>query len=137
MEKAAILAVYRKMTQAETKAYRTGSEEGTDLARYATLNALGQTRLDLARMKRAGAVVRGQVGHTANVTALDLTAKTPTATLSDCIDLSHYQTYDVQAHQAIPLPTAQPQRYTASAKAQRWNGRWMITDIDTQDGATC
>ncbi|MGW3152623.1 hypothetical protein ACWDG1_50410 [Streptomyces sp. NPDC001177] len=48
VEKAAVLKAYRGMTAAEAKAYRTGSEKGTGLAQYATLDALGQTRLDLA-----------------------------------------------------------------------------------------
>ncbi|MER7780495.1 hypothetical protein ABTZ21_36855 [Streptomyces sp. NPDC096191] len=89
------------MTEAEAEAYRTGTDKGTGLERYASLDALGQTRLDLARMKEAGTVVRGEVGHDPEVTSLDLEAKTPTAKLSDCIDLSEYQTYDVRAKKVM------------------------------------
>ncbi|MER6342321.1 hypothetical protein ABT258_36270 [Streptomyces tendae] len=35
------------MTEAEAEAYRTGTDKDTGLERYATLDALGQTRLDL------------------------------------------------------------------------------------------
>ncbi|MGX4695541.1 hypothetical protein [Streptomyces sp. JNUCC 63] len=136
-EKAAVLTAYRQMTAAQAAAYRTGSEKGTDLQRYATLDALGKIRLDLARMKEAGTIVRGEIGHDPKVTSLDMEAETPKATLSDCIDLSKYQTYDTRARKVIPLPTAQPLRYVATAKTQRWNGRWMVTDIDTQGGSTC
>jgi hypothetical protein len=132
-DRAKVLAVYRSMTEA----YRTGTDKGTGLERYASLDALGQTRLDLARMKEAGAVVRGEIGHDPKVTSLDLKAKTPTATLSDCIDLSKYQTYDVRAKKVIPLPSEQPLRYTATATAERWDGRWMITKVNTQGGGTC
>jgi hypothetical protein len=90
-----------------TEAYRTGTDEGTGLERYATLDALGQTRLDLARMEEAGTVVRGEIGHDPEVTSLDLEVKTPTAELSDCIDLSKYQTYDVRVKRVIPLPPEQ------------------------------
>ncbi|MFE9912513.1 hypothetical protein [Streptomyces clavifer] len=70
---------------------------------------------------------------------LDMDAQTPTATLSDCVDLSGYETYDVKAKKAIPLPAQQPLRYVMTATAQRWDGRWMVTDIDPQGGAgaTC
>ncbi|MFI6567104.1 hypothetical protein [Streptomyces sp. NPDC050534] len=74
------------------------SKEGTDLERYATLDALGKVELDLARMKKAGTVVRGSIGHDAKVTALD-----SKATLSDCVDLSRYETYDARAHKTILL----------------------------------
>jgi hypothetical protein len=132
-DRAKVLAVYRSMTEA----YRTGTDKGTGLERYASLDALGQTRLDLARMKEAGAVVRDEIGHDPKVTSLDLEATTPTATLSDCIDLSKYQTYDVRAKKVIPLPSEQPLRYTATATAERWDGRWMITKVNTQGGGTC
>ncbi|MFF6866765.1 hypothetical protein [Streptomyces ardesiacus] len=71
------------MTEAEAEAYRTGTDKDTGLERYATLDALGQTRLDLARMKEAGTVVRGEIGHDPEVTSLDLEAKTPTANRVD------------------------------------------------------
>lgn len=80
---AQVLAVYRAMTEAEAEAYRTGTDKDTGLERYATLDALGQTRLDLARMKEAGTVVRGEIGHDPEVTSLDLEAKTPTANRVD------------------------------------------------------
>ncbi|XVV32995.1 hypothetical protein ACQPXT_01240 [Streptomyces sp. CA-100214] len=76
-DEAKVLAVYRAMTEAEAEAYRMGTDKGTGLERYATLDALGRTRLDLARMKEAGTVVRGEVGHDPKVTSLDLEAKTP------------------------------------------------------------
>lgn len=50
------------------KAYRHASAKGTQLEKYATLDALGQFRNDLARMKEAGTVVRGEIGHDAKVT---------------------------------------------------------------------
>lgn len=81
--------------------------------------------------------MRGEIGHDPKVTSLDLDGETPTAKLSDCIDLARYETYDVKAKKVIPLPTAQPLRYIATAEAERWDGRWMVTDIDTQGGPTC
>ncbi|WP_334666031.1 hypothetical protein [Streptomyces cyaneofuscatus] len=138
-EKTAVLASYAAMAREQMKAYRKADATGTDLEKYVTTEALGQIRNDLAHMKQAGTVVRGELGHEAEVTALDMEAQTPTATLSDCVDLSGYETYDVKAKKVIPLPTEQPLRYVMTATAERWDGRWMVTDIDPQggEGATC
>ncbi|MFJ3973398.1 hypothetical protein ACIPYR_35365 [Streptomyces parvus] len=136
-EKRAVLASYAAMSREQMKAYRKADAKGTDLEKYATTEALGQIRNDLANMKAAGTVVRGELGHDAEVTELDMEAQTPTATLSDCVDLSAYETYDVKAKKVIPLPTEQPLRYVMTATAQRWDGRWMVTDINTQGGTEC
>ncbi|GAA5076958.1 hypothetical protein [Streptomyces similanensis] len=137
VEKAAVLAAYDGMTTEQTKAYQKASKKGTRLEKYATLNALSKIDLDLYRMKEAGTVVRGGIGHDATVTRLDLKATIPTASLSDCVDLSTYQTYDVRAKKVIRLPSAQPLHYMATAKAERWSGRWLVTDIDTTQGGPC
>ncbi|MBK3589259.1 hypothetical protein JHN49_38555 [Streptomyces sp. MBT57] len=73
-------------------------------------------------MRQAGTVVCGELGHEAEVAAFDMGAQTPNATLSDCVDLSGYETYDVKAKKVIPLPTEQPLRYVMTATAQRWDG---------------
>ncbi|MFD8347085.1 hypothetical protein ACFV2C_33070 [[Kitasatospora] papulosa] len=137
VEKAAVLAAYSAMSREQMAAYRTASAKGTELERYATAEALGQIRNDLARMQEAGTVVRGELAHDAEVTALDMDAQTPTATLSDCVDLARYETYDSKARKVIPLPTEQPLRYVMTASAQRWDGRWMVTGLDTRGGQTC
>ncbi|MCX5202669.1 hypothetical protein OG897_14565 [Streptomyces sp. NBC_00237] len=135
--RAAALAAYRAMTAAQTAAYPKANPAGTGLEKHATTQALGTMRIDLRRMKSAGTVVRGGAGHTPTVTALNMRAKIPTATLSDCIDLSKYETYDVKARKPIPLPSAPPLRYLASASMERWDGRWMVTALDPQAGGTC
>ncbi|MEU5525258.1 hypothetical protein ABZ759_32750 [Streptomyces sp. NPDC047860] len=106
-DKAAVLKAYEGMTTEQAKAYRTASEQGTDLEKYATLDALGKIRNDLARLKNSGAIVRGEIGHDARVTSLDMDGETPTAQLSDCVDLARYETYYLKAKKVIPLPTAQ------------------------------
>ncbi|MGW1894177.1 hypothetical protein ACWCP6_28610 [Streptomyces sp. NPDC002004] len=125
------------MSAEQMKAYRKASAKGTEVEKYATAEALGQIRNDLARMKEAGTVVRGEIRHHAKVTGLDMEATTPKATLADCVDLSKYQTYDIKARKVIPLPSAQPLRYVMTAKAERWHGRWMVTSLNPQGGPTC
>ncbi|MFD5425483.1 hypothetical protein [Streptomyces sp. NPDC127084] len=136
-EKAAVLAAYSSMSAEQMKAYRKADAKGTDLEKYTTLDALARIRLDLARMKKAGTVVRGEIGHDAKVTGLDMGAKTPKATLSDCVDLSRYETYDTRANKPIPLPTEQPLRYVMTVRAEKWPNGWMVTAINPQGGPTC
>lgn len=81
-------------------------------------------------MKEAGRVVRGEIGDDAKVADFDLDTKTPKATLKDCVDLSQYETYDVQANKVVPPPMNQPLRYIATATAERWDGRRLVTDIN-------
>ncbi|MEU1925550.1 hypothetical protein ACWEV9_28105 [Streptomyces albogriseolus] len=128
-----MLDTYTLMWAEQMKAYRKADAEGTDLAKYASLEALGKFRLDLAHMKQAGTVGGGEVGHTPRVSSIDLDAKLPKATVTDCIDLTDWKAKKVGTGEVLPLPTNQPKRYVAIAKAERWDGRWMIVDY-TPDG---
>ncbi|MFJ8770235.1 hypothetical protein [Streptomyces clavifer] len=130
-----MLASYSAMWVEQMKAYRQASAEGTELERYATAEALGQFRNDLDRMKAAGTVVRGDLAHDdTTVTALDLDARTPTATVQDCMDISKWQTYSTKKDQVLPMPSTQPHRYLATATAEKWEDGWIITEF-TPDGA--
>ncbi|MFH9118555.1 hypothetical protein [Streptomyces globisporus] len=118
--------------------FRKAGAKGTDLERYVTAEALGQFRNDLDRMKAAGTVVRGDLAHDdTEVTALDMDAKTPSATVQDCMGISKWQTYSTKEGQVLPMPSAQPTRYVATATAEKWEDGWIITTF-TPDGAqTC
>jgi hypothetical protein len=137
-EKAALAHVYSRMWDEQMKAYRKADAMGTELEKYATYEALTQFRNDLDRMKRAGTVVRGELAHhDTTVTHLDLEAKTPKAALSDCMDVSKWQTYSTKKNRVIPMPSAQPLRYIATATAERWRGRWLITTFTTHGDQPC
>lgn len=136
-EKEAVLKTYTHMWAEQMKAYKKADATGTDLTKYASLDALGKFRLDLAHMKQAGTVGGGEVGHSPKVSSIDLTAKLPKATVTDCIDLTNWKAKQVKTGRVIPLPTNQPRRYIATAKAERWNGRWMIVDYTPDGERTC
>ncbi|MDI3390056.1 hypothetical protein QIS99_28260 [Streptomyces sp. B-S-A8] len=137
-EKDEVLRSYSGMWTEQMKAYRKADAKGTDLEKYATLKALGRFELDLARMKKAGTVVRGELGHEdTRVTQLDLKAKVPTAKVTDCMDISKWQTYNTKQKKVIPFPDGQPLRYQATASAERWEGRWMITEFTTHGDKKC
>ncbi|WP_030181123.1 hypothetical protein [Streptomyces sp. NRRL S-813] len=136
-EKQAVLKTYTSMWREQMKAYQKADATGTDLAKYASLDALAKFRLDLAHMKQAGTVGGGEVGHSPKVSSIDLTAKLPKATVTDCIDLTNWKAKQLKTGQVIPLPTNQPKRYIATAKAERWKGGWMIVDYTPDGGRTC
>lgn len=133
-EKAAVLASYTSMWVEQMKAYRVASAKGTDLEKYATLDAITKFELDLAHMKKNGTVIRGELGHAPEVTALDAAGKLPKATIEDCVDLAKWETVDTATGKPIPLPTNQPRRYVATAQVEKWPNGWMVTDY-TPDGA--
>jgi hypothetical protein len=137
-QKQAVVKAFTAMWTERTKAYARASLKGTKLTRYATLDALGQIRNDVARMKAAGTVVRSGARQTdPKVTALDTSKSTPKATLTTCVDLSHYQAYDTKAEKPLPLPSAQPRRYTATASMERWPNGWMVTAYEPHGDRSC
>ncbi|MDI3408346.1 hypothetical protein [Streptomyces cavernicola] len=136
-EKKAVLAAYDAMWVELMKSYRVASAKGTKLERYATLHALGQFELDLAQMKKNGTVIKGSLGHEAEATQVDTTAKQPSAVIEDCVDLSKWQTYDTKTKKIIPLPSNQPTRYKATAELERWDGHWMITKYTPHGERKC
>ncbi|MER7141005.1 hypothetical protein ACIQGA_34395 [[Kitasatospora] papulosa] len=136
--KAAVLASYTSMWAEQMKAYRVASPDGTKLDDFATLDALSAFERDLAHMKKNHTVIRGGLGHQPEVTALDVDAKLPMATVEDCIDLSQWQTLDTKTNKPIPLPTAQPLRYVATATVERWDdNRWMVTEYEPDGTRAC
>ncbi|MER5556216.1 hypothetical protein ABT001_31885 [Streptomyces sp. NPDC002793] len=137
-EKTAVLTAYSSMWVEQMKAYRKASAEGTRLERYVTAEALGQFRNDLDRMKTAGTVVRGDLAHDdTTVTAVDMDAQTPTATVQDCLDISKWQTYSTKKQEVLPMPSAQPLRYVATATAQKWEDGWIITAFTPDGSQSC
>ncbi|MEU5416708.1 hypothetical protein [Streptomyces clavifer] len=135
--KAAVLASYSSMWVEQMKAYRVASPDGTKLDDFATLDALSAFERDLATMKKNNTRVTGGVGHEPEVTALDLEAKIPTATVEDCIDLSKWKA-ERTSGEVIPLPTAQPLRYVAAATVERWDeDRWMVTEYKPDGSRSC
>ncbi|WP_234433354.1 hypothetical protein [Streptomyces sp. NRRL WC-3549] len=136
-DRAAALEAYTAMWAERMEAYRQASTEGTDLKRYATHDALGGLERELTRMKENDTVIRGDLGHAPEVTALEAGARR-TAKIEDCLDLSQWRTLDTTTGWPIPLPSGQPRRYVATATVQRSDGgRWMVTEYTQDSARTC
>ncbi|MET9669618.1 hypothetical protein ABZY19_30340 [Streptomyces sp. NPDC006475] len=136
-QKVLVRKTYEAMWAEQMKAYRKANPAGTQLKKYAVLNALSLFEADLAHMRKHGTVIRGTLGHEPTVAAVDMAAKPPSATVSDCADLSKWTTIKVKTGAVIPLPKGQPLRYRATATAERWDGRWVITTYETHGEQAC
>ncbi|MER5740464.1 hypothetical protein ABT117_33025 [Streptomyces sp. NPDC002262] len=136
-DKEAALKAYTAMWTEQMKAYAKADTKGTNLEKYVSLVALGQIRLDLARMKQAGTVATGELGHEPEVTALDTTGPLSKATVQDCLDLSGWKTVRVKTGETIPLPSAQPRRYLATATVEKWPTGWIVTTYTPDGEHTC
>ncbi|WP_326701493.1 hypothetical protein OG909_31770 [Streptomyces sp. NBC_01754] len=134
-DRAAALEAYSAMWVEQMRAYRVASAEQTDVKRYATVDALRVFERDLAELKRNRTVIRGDLGHEPEVTALDAGTRPQTVTVKDCIDLSQWRVLDTTTGWPLPLPSNEPLRYAATATVERRDGgRWMVTEY-TPDGS--
>ncbi|PNE43556.1 hypothetical protein AOB60_00410 [Streptomyces noursei] len=127
-EKTAVLASYRALWAEQVKAYAKASDEGTELRKYATADALARAMGDLQRLKDGHKVVHGEPKHDPTVTSMNLDKKIPEAKITDCLDVSGWK---LMTNDGKPVPTAQGvlKRYVATATAQKWGQRWMMTQL--------
>ncbi|MFF3431417.1 hypothetical protein [Streptomyces sp. NPDC002602] len=132
-EKAKVLAAYDGFWAESVKAYETGTEKNTKLVYFAAKDALNDALTDITSMRKAGTVTKGSPGHRSEATALNMSGEHPTATVTDCLDLSTWQTVDRATGKVQPYPSEQPLRYIAVAEVELWAGRWMVVKM-TPDG---
>ncbi|MFF6888576.1 hypothetical protein ACFY9F_35975 [Streptomyces sp. NPDC012421] len=137
-EKAAVLAAFGGMWAEQHKANAKANSKGTALRKYTTLDALSKIENNLGRMRTAGIVIRGRLGHTGDaVTTLDLTPKTPKAVVTTCVDLSEYERYDTRDKKVIPMPSGQPARYLMTVTVEKWPTGWIVTDLQQEGARPC
>ncbi|MFC9943825.1 secreted protein/lipoprotein [Streptomyces pratensis] len=133
-----VLEVYGLMWAEKVKAYRAGSVEGTDLKRHMTPEALGVLEADLARMNKERTVMRGDLGHEPEVSAIAAGAEPPTATVQDCVDGAKWQTLDTTTGWRIPPPAGQPLRHAATTRMELTEGgRWTVTEYTADRNRAC
>ncbi|MFC8225376.1 hypothetical protein [Streptomyces sp. NPDC057287] len=124
----AVREAYGAMWSERVKAFRVASADGTDLERYVAPVVLSVFEEELARLKKDGMVIRGDLGHEPEVSLADAGAGPPRATVEDCVDLSKWQPLDITTGWPLPLPGDQPLRHAATATLERGDGgRWTVT----------
>lgn len=136
-DKDKVLATYNGFWTESVKAYAAGTEKDTKLVDFASGSALDRTLTDLANMQKAGVAKQGSPGHLPEVTALNLTGERPTATVTDCLDLSTWQTIERSTGKVRPYPSEQPMRYVAIAEVEQWAGQWTVVKMTPNGDRTC
>jgi hypothetical protein len=133
-EDAAVVAAYTSSWDAQTEAYSKASSAGTDLKKNTALRALFDIEHDLSVMRKAGQVTIGKpVIHPKVVKVTD--AKIPTATVTDCVDTTHWTLIDKASRKKVPLPTTRLIKYVSTATLEKWGTKWMVTKLTAQEEA--
>ncbi|MEV6841009.1 hypothetical protein AB0N17_42145 [Streptomyces sp. NPDC051133] len=131
-EDAAVIAAYTRSWDAQTEAYSKASSAGTDLKKTTTLRALFDIESDLTAMRKAGQVTTGK--PVINPKVLNVTdGKIPKATLTDCVDTTHWVLTDKASKKPVPLPSTRLTKYVSTANLEKWGKTWMVTKLTAQD----
>ncbi|MFE9882293.1 hypothetical protein [Streptomyces sp. NPDC005784] len=129
-----VLAAYTSSWNAHTEAYSKASSADTDLKKNTTFEALADIENNLAAMRKAGQVAIGKpVLHPKVVKVTD--AKIPTATVTDCVDTTHWTLIDKASMKKVPLPTTRLIKYVSTATLEKWGTQWMVTKLTALDQA--
>ncbi|WP_190093300.1 hypothetical protein [Streptomyces melanogenes] len=131
-EDAAALAAYTSSWDAQVEAYSKASEAGTDLKKNTTLRALFDIEHDLEVMRKAGQVTTGKPVISPKVVKVT-DGKIPTATVTDCIDTTHWILTDKASQKPVPLPTTRLIKYVSTATLEKWGKTWMVTKLTAQE----
>lgn len=133
--KAAVLQVYRDMWDAEDRAYATG-QMNADVQKYATDKALTDIKLTVIYYQDYGSVMKGEPVLSPRVTTIQTKTDPYTATITDCVDSSHY--IEVNAKTGKPVPvTGGSHRHVVTSTARTVGGVWMILSSVIDRKRTC
>jgi len=133
---AQILAAYRGYRQVEVQMFATGTGSATAQAKYSNGNALAQDLKALLDYQKAGVIFTGQPKLAPKVTEVDLAAKPPQATITDCFDATNWKPVYKSTGQSALTP-GQSLRYVEVITAQVLDGSWKITNVDLQKDRPC
>lgn len=135
-EKTAMLAVYQAFWDAQLKVYATGTMKDTGIEKVGTDKAYAKVQTTRIYYVDNGFVMTGAPGLSPQVTSLDMTAKPPIATITDCIDSTNY--VKVEKASGKPVETLDKnRRHVAAYTALKVGGAWQIRDFDISRDQLC
>ncbi|WP_405933683.1 hypothetical protein [Streptomyces sp. NBC_00827] len=131
-EKAKVLQVYRSMWEARNRTYAEAKLD-PKLGDYAGNKALSNIKVTLLYYQDHGTVMTGEPVNSPNVTDIDTSSTPMKATITDCVDTSHYEEVDAKTGKEVPVGTGS-RRHIYNATAINSDGTWIIwtTDIDRE-----
>jgi hypothetical protein len=120
----------------EIKMFATGQGNAVEQAKYSNDDALGQDVRALLTYQKAGVVFTGAPKLDPKVTSLDLAAKPPAATITECFDATNWKPIYKATGQSA-LAADQPLKYVEVLTAQQLNGSWKITGARLEKDRPC
>ncbi|MEV6726227.1 hypothetical protein AB0M94_35460 [Streptomyces xanthochromogenes] len=136
--KTAAVGTYKSYWQEMEKLYATPTGQGADLKRYAASAALENGQADSKQTHDKGLIATGQVRvDSTTVTSVDINRQVPNATLSSCLDVSHWQVVDASTKQPAALPSTRLTRYVIVSTVERWPEGWRVIRDEPQAGRPC
>lgn len=133
---AQILAAYTGMRQAEVSAEDSGTTQNVSLSDYAAGNALVSITSDVGQDAANGWRMVGLPQLNPKVTALDLTGRPPTATVTDCMNVSGWHMVDQFTGKDITAPSARSS-FVSVSQAQLGQDGWRITQTEVNRSKPC
>ncbi|MGW2395191.1 hypothetical protein ACWCYY_01385 [Kitasatospora sp. NPDC001664] len=131
-----VLAAYRTWWDTRTAAFGQPEADVLPLRLSSSGQALSDTMVTLTELSEAKKVMVGAPRNAPLVTAVDLEAKPPTATVEDCIDVTDWHQADARTR-ATAEPKNRLTRYTAKVTLRKTESRWQIVEFIREVGRTC
>ncbi|MCZ4125776.1 secreted protein/lipoprotein [Streptomyces sp. H39-S7] len=128
------IGVYNAYWQQMQLAYAKASTDGTDIRKYAVSPVLNGVEDEMKNLRSAHRIVVGQVGvGNPTVTSIALNQKVPSASISSCLDIGHWDMVDQATKKKVALPPERRTKYVTLATVERWPDGWKVIKDDPQD----
>ncbi len=129
------VAAYTNLLNAFTAASNAGTDDTTELSKYATGSALQVLAKGLADNKAKGLHSQGTPGiDPPRVTEIAPASDPTTVKVVGCVDDTHWQLYNSKGQLADTSPSG---RRSTSAQIDKSAGTWKVTSLAIQGVGTC
>jgi hypothetical protein len=130
---AAYAAYWREMQ----KLYADPTGKSARLDQYAASAALKNAQADAKRAHADGNIIIGDVTVAAStVTKTVATGRIPNVTLSNCLDISRWETVDAKTKKPADLPDNRLLKYVIVSTVEKYPEGWRVTRDEPQ-GKSC
>lgn len=135
--KKAAIAAYGAYWREMEKLYADPTGKSAHLNQYAAAAALKNAEADARRAHGLGSIYTGSIALTdQKVTKVVPTGRIPNATISSCLDISHWQTVDTETKKPVPLPSNRLTKYRIVSTVEKYPKGWRVTSDEPQ-GKPC
>ncbi|MEV7616999.1 hypothetical protein [Streptomyces sp. NPDC089799] len=135
-EKASVIATYQAFWEAQRKVFGSGSMEGTGLEKVATDKAYSKAETTRKYYVQNGTIMKGEPALSPKVSAIDMAAQPPAATITDCVDTTNY--VQVYKDSGKPVETLDAnRRHIITSRMLKIGGAWQVRDAEVDRDRTC